>query len=243
MTKYKIPQKLEDIKLYHLELISMMNLENDKDQRLKEVAVLLDIDFEELYNLPINDLKQIIIDISWFFNLKPEDIKVNTEFEYANEKYNIQVEYSKLTGGQLIDIETFYKTYTNEWTLAKHIIALCMYKNGDETSYSKTPDEFNKRLEIANELGLDIVYGFLGFFLNKRKNLKEVSQLISIVKESNQNLDTITQTSKENMDWLTQFGNYLGIILFNLIVCLGYLHQTFILPCKSIWKKMKLKLK
>jgi hypothetical protein len=234
----KTPTTLNDIKLYHLELIELMNLQDDKDQRLKEIAILLDTDFETLYSLPLNDLNTIIKDIQWFYHLKPEDITPKYNFEYQGTKYQIQTDYGKLSGGQLIDIENFSKNFKNNWTLTKYIIAVCMYKEGDEKSYYKSQEEFNKSLEIVNELPLDIVYGFLSFFLHKKESLKTISDLTLQAKELIQNMDTYTKTSQESMDFYTVFGTFLGKILLGLMMLLGWMHMTFFLPCKSIWKRL-----
>lgn len=236
-----IPKQLSDIKLYHLELLTGLDFEDNKDRRLNEIAVICDTTLDELYNLSIKELQDVISEVEWFFLLTPEDVEMKFEFDVDGEKFELAKSYNDLTGGQFIDLNYYIENNKhNHWTVTKYMMAIC--SKSDKNNIVGSLDELNRRVKIIENLGLDIVYGYATYFIEKKKSLNNLSTVISTI--------TVQQSSQDSGHNITESGvgqgffmSIVGEIFLGLMICLGWVYQTFFLHLPIQMKQIKLKIK
>lgn len=235
-----IPKQLSDIKLYHLELLTSLDFEDNKDRRLNEIAVICDCTLDELYNLSIKELQDVINGVEWFFLLTPEDVETKFEFEVDGEKFELAKSYNDLTGGQFIDLNYYLEANKhNHWTVTKYMMAIC--SKSDKKGTVLSLDELNRRVRIVECLGLDIVYGYATYFIEKKKSLNKLTALISTITEQQSSQDSGPNIT-ESGDGQGFFMRIAGEIFLGLMISLGWVYQTFFLHLPIRMKQIKLKM-
>ena len=243
----KIPKSLKDIKLKQLEQIADIDIENEKDRRLNEIAILCNITIDELYySTNIETITNSINELKWFYDLKSEDIVDCFEFTYNGIEYELIQEMNELTFGQWMDLDYYIQTHqANYWTLTKHIIALCSSIKNEKHSYPSTSKELSKRVLIIEDLPLDIIYGYTNYFLKKKMKWNNLQDLIMYLELSsqNQNGQTTMKSITQSMDGQHMLGHFLAKMLLNLMMFLGWVYMTVYLPLVSLTQKIKLNLK
>jgi hypothetical protein len=231
----KIPKTLKDIKLKQLIEIDSIDKElPEQEYRLNEIAILCNTTFDELYNSDINKLKNIFNDINWFYKLEPELVEPVLEFKYDNINYKMISEMEQLKFGQWIDLDVYIQIHKdNYWMLTKYIIALCSSIKDKENSYPSTEVELNKRINIIEDLTLDIIFGYTSYFFNKKKRWNNLSQMYLTLSSQQQSTQNSIQTTASDMGGIYQLFNYVGIILAYLIMFLGWIYINVFLSCQS----------
>ena len=106
----KIPKELKDINLKQLELISDID-ENAtlQERRLREIAILCNMDYNELYySKDVKTVTKLIDELKWFYELSPQNIEQDIfEFNVNNINYKLIKEMNELTFGQWVDLDYY----------------------------------------------------------------------------------------------------------------------------------------
>jgi hypothetical protein len=243
----KIPKKLNEINLKQLELIADID-ENatNQERRLKEVAILCNIDYDELYySKDIKTVTNAMNELKWFYELTPNDIENDIfNFNYDGIEYELIKELNELTFGQWVDLDYYItENQNNYWTMTKHIIALCSSIKGQQHSYPSTSNELKERVSIIEKLSLDIIYGYTSYFLKKKKKLKELSQVYSILNFQNQNGQIIGNHTTKNGDGQAWYMTLLVEMFLKLMILIGWTYIHVYLPCRLKMKEVSLKIK
>jgi|688.fasta_scaffold03657_7 hypothetical protein len=243
----KIPKELKDIKLKQLELIADID-ENvtTQERRLKEIAILCNMDYDELYySKDIKTVTNAMNDLKWFYQLTTDDINQDVfEFNVNNINYKLIKEMNELSFGQWVDLDYYISdNQENYWTMTKYIMALCSSINGVDHSYPSTSNELSERVSIIENLSLDIVYGYTSYFLKKKDRLKELSQVYSMLNSQNQNGQVIGNPTIKNGDGPQWYMTLLMEMFLGLMMLIGWTYIHVYLPCQSRMKEVSLKVK
>lgn len=244
MNKIKTPKSLNELTLKMIEPLGDVYDTDVTNFRLKEIAVLVGMEYNDVYKLPLETANDLLKKLEWFYKLDPKDIQPVYEFEHNGIQYTLMKEINELVMGQWVDLDAYMNNIKNHWTLTKHIIALCSQIKGVEHSYPNNGKELEKRLKVIEELPLNIVFGYTGFFLTKRLQWKELSHQYLILNSLNQNMDINTQTITKNggglKSWLV---NCAMEIFLNMMVCVGWVYMNVLPFFQLQMKKLKSKLK
>jgi hypothetical protein len=243
----KIPKKLNDINLKQLELIADID-ENTtlQERRLREIAILCNIDYNELYySKDVKTVTKLIDELKWFYELTPQNIQQDIfEFKHDNVEYKLIKELNELTFGQWVDLD-YYITdnQNNHWSMTKYIMALCSSIKGVDHSYPSTAKDLTERVSIIENLSLDIVYGYTSYFLKKKDRLKELSQVYSILNSQNQNGEVIGNLTMKNGDGQVWYMTWLMEMFLGLMILTGWIYIHVYLPCQLKMKEVLLRVK
>jgi hypothetical protein len=243
----KIPKELKDINLKQLESIANIDETTSlQERRLREIAILCNMDYNELYySKDIKTVTKLIDDLKWFYQLTPQDINQDVfEFNVNNINYKLCQEMNELTFGQWVDLDYYIsENQNNYWTMTKYIMALCSSINGVDHSYPSTSNDLSERVSIIENLSLDIVYGYTSYFLKKKDRLKELSQVYSILNSQNQNGQVIGNPTIKNGDGQVWYMTWLMAMFLGLMMSIGWIYIHVYLPCQSRMKEVSLKVK
>jgi hypothetical protein len=243
----KIPKELKDIKLKQLESIANIDETTSlQERRLREIAILCNMDYNELYySKDIKTVTKLIDDLKWFYQLTIDDINQDVfEFNVNNINYKLCQEMNELTFGQWVDLDFYIsENQNNYWTMTKYIMALCSSINGVDHSYPSTANDLSERVSIIENLSLDIVYGYTSYFLKKKDRLKELSQVYSMLNSQNQNGQVIGNPTIKNGDGQAWYMTWLMAMFLGLMMSIGWIYIHVYLPCQSRMKEASLKVK
>ena len=243
----KIPKELKDINLKQLE--SITNIDENaslQERRLKEIAILCNMDYNELYySKDVKTVTKLIDDLKWFYQLTTDDIKQDVfEFNVNNINYKLCQEMNELTFGQWVDLDFYIQeNQNNYWTMTKYIMALCSSIKGVEHSYPSTANDLSERVSIIENLSLDIVYGYTSYFLKKKDKLKELFHLYSMLNSQNQNGQVIGNHTIKNGDGQAWYMTWLMEMFLGLMMLIGWTYIHVYLPCQLKMKEVSLKVK
>lgn len=243
----KVPKKLNEINLKQLELIADID-ENAtlQERRLREIAILCNIDYNELYySKDVKTVTKLIDELKWFYELSPQNIEQDIfEFKYDNVEYNLVKEMNELTFGQWVDLDYYISdNQNNHWTMTKYIMALCTSIKGVEHSYPSTAKDLSERVSIIENLTVDIVFGYTSYFLKKKDRLKELSQVYSILSSQNQNGEVIGNPTMKNGDGQAWYMTWLMEMFLGLMMLIGWTYIHVYLPCQLKMKEVLLRVK
>jgi hypothetical protein len=243
----KIPKELKDINLKQLESIANIDETTSlQERRLREIAILCNMDYNELYySKDIKTVTKLIDDLKWFYQITTDDIKQDIfEFNVNNINYKLIKEMNELTFGQWVDLDYYIsENQNNYWTMTKYIMALCSSINGVDHSYPSTANDLSERVSIIENLSLDIVFGYTSYFLKKKDRLKELSQVYSMLNSQNQNGQVIGNPTIKNGDGLRWPMTWLMAMFLGLMMSIGWIYLHVYLPCQSRMKEVSLKVK
>jgi hypothetical protein len=243
----KIPKELKDINLKQLESISNIDETTSlQERRLREIAILCNMDYNELYySKDVKSITKLIDDLKWFYQLTINDIKQDVfEFNVNNINYKLCQEMNELTFGQWVDLDYYIsENQNNYWTMTKYIMALCSSINGIDHSYPSTANDLSERVSIIENLSLDIVFGYTSYFLKKKTKLKELSQVYSMLNSQNQNGQVIGNPTIKNGDGQAWYMTWLMAMFLGLMMSIGWIYIHVYLPCQSRMKEVSLKVK
>ena len=243
----KIPKELKDINLKQLESITNIDETTSlQERRLREIAILCNMDYNELYySKDIKTVTKLIDDLKWFYQITTDDIKQDIfEFNVNNINYKLIKEMNELTFGQWVDLDYYIsENQNNYWTMTKYIMALCSSINGVDHSYPSTANDLSERVSIIENLSLDIVFGYTSYFLKKKDRLKELSQVYSMLNSQNQNGQVIGNPTIKNGDGLRWPMTWLMAMFLGLMMSIGWIYLHVYLPCQSRMKEVSLKVK
>jgi hypothetical protein len=243
----KIPKKLNDINLKQLE--SIANIDENvtlQERRLKEIAILCNIDYNDLYySKDVKSVTNAMNELKWFYELTPQDINQDVfEFTHDNINYKLIKELNELSFGQWVDLDYYIsQNQENYWTMTKYIMALCSSINEVDHSYPSTSNDLSERVFIIENLPLDIVYGYTSYFLKKKDRLKELSQVYSMLNSQNQNGQDIGNPTMKNGDGQAWYMTLLMAMFLGLMMLIGWIYIHVYLPCQSRMKEVSLKVK
>lgn len=243
----KIPKELKEINLKQLE--SIANIDENatlQERRLREIAILCNMDYNELYySKDVKSVTKLIDDLKWFYQLTTDDINQDVfEFNVNNINYKLCKEMNELSFGQWVDLDYYIsENQNNYWTMTKYIMALCSSINGVDHSYPSTANDLSERVSIIENLSLDIVYGYTSYFLKKKDRLKELSQVYSMLNSQNQNGQVIGNHTIKNGDGLRWPMTWLMAMFLGLMMSIGWIYIHVYLPCQSRMKEVSLKVK
>jgi hypothetical protein len=243
----KVPKELKEINLKQLELISDID-ENAtlQERRLKEIAILCNMDYNELYySKDVKTVTKLIDELKWFYELSPQNIEQDVfEFNVNNINYKLIKEMNELTFGQWVDLDYYItENQNNHWTMTKYIMALCSSIKGVDHSYPSTSIELSERVSIIENLTVDIVFGYTSYFLKKKDRLKELSQVYSILSSQNQNGQDIGNPTIKNGDGQAWYMTLLMEMFLGLVMSIGWTYIHVYLPCQLKMKEVSLKVK
>lgn len=243
----KVPKELKEINLKQLELIADID-ENTtlQERRLKEIAILCNMDYNELYySKDVKTVTKLIDELKWFYELSPQNIEQDIfEFNVNNINYKLIKEMNELTFGQWVDLDYYItENQNNHWTMTKYIMALCSSIKGVDHSYPSTSIELSERVSIIENLTVDIVFGYTSYFLKKKDRLKELSQVYSILSSQNQNGQDIGNPTIKNGDGQAWYMTLLMEMFLGLVMSIGWTYIHVYLPCQLKMKEVSLKVK
>lgn len=242
-----VPKSLKDIKLKQLEMIA--DIDDDcqlSERRLKEFAILCNIDYNELYySRDLKEVTKLINDLKWFYEIKLLDIEQNVfEFKYEDVEYVLMKEMNELTFGQFVDLDYYIvENQDNHWRLTKYIMALCSSIKGKEHSYPTNQKELQERLSIIENLSLDIVYGYTSYYLKKKVIVKELSHLYSTLSSQQVNMESSGKSTTKNGAGQRWYMTLLQAILLTFFLLIGWTYIHVYLPCRLKMSEVLLKLK
>ena len=243
----KVPKSLTEIKLTQLEAIANIG-ENvtEQERRLKEIAILCNVDYNDLYyQSDINTVSKVIADLKWFYDLKLTDLKQDvTEFIVDGVQYQLIKDMNELKFGQWVDLDYYIaENQDNYWTMTKYIMALCSSIKGKEHSYPSTQSELAERVSIIENLSLDIVYGYTSMYLKKKENLRELLEVYSILSSQNQSGENTGNLTTKNGDGQPWYMTWLMVMFLGSMMSIGWTYTHVYLPCRSKMRDLSLKLK
>jgi hypothetical protein len=152
-----------------LEIQAILKLESDVlDREMKILAVVYNKTFDEIQAMPITKLKSAVIATAPLLT----DFKTSfpKTFRIDGIKYQIETNFSKVTGGQYVDI----KTLDSDGGLSQiHILCAIMCRPVKEKSYDG--EKVPARAELFYEkLDINIAHPLMVFFFHQYKLLNEI---------------------------------------------------------------------
>ncbi len=154
-----------DITVGQYQEIMLVESENEIRRFIEQVAIVLDMDPEDIRNLPIAEYQTLRKNMN-FLKEDPEHTVVN-KFEIDGVKYGLEPDLSLITAGVFIDAEQFQQ----EPTVNLHNTLALIYRpiikeEGDK--YEIEPHKargFEARAQLFKEkLTIDVVLGTVLFF-------------------------------------------------------------------------------
>lgn len=188
----KLPKSWHNVKLHQFKELRQL----DKNLgyfsfQLDTLAILADIDSEELEDLTIDELNELFQSVKWVLHEPKKGCKSKLTIE--NEDY-IFKPFTKLTLFEFIDLEYFL---TNDYL--KHIshIASVFYRRIDKDKWNNIefePYVFSpfERYELFDDVFITDVYGILTDYLKYRENfMRKYENLFNDNEDEDEETDDI----------------------------------------------------
>lgn len=173
-------------------MTELLNQEmEDIDLNMNLVAVINDLDVEEVYNMDINTIKEYLEGLSFIQN-KYEAKTPESHYKIGDREYEVFFNVNKMTAAQYIDFQSFYKEY-DKYTA--NLAACFLLPKGKK--YAQDYDPMEEAEYFKDHLTIDIFSDIMFFFV-KLLNLSTMDTLHSSEKEMKKKLKK-TKNKKERM--------------------------------------------
>ena len=159
---YKIPTSWNDIyldKFLELRDLSMMKDKlSEIDYNLKYTSVFTDISVDELYSLPIDNLKELMGEA---FNIMNSQIPILTDLSIKLDgvNYDLDSNTKNLTYGQFVDLELLLKDGNDVWEVAHKVTATFLRKS-NTNRYKKLMCKIRHKINKDMDDGSIVKYDY-----------------------------------------------------------------------------------
>jgi len=169
----KLPNSWHEVKLYQFkELRALNNSEGYFNIQLETLAILADIDTDEIEELTLEEISALFKSVKWVLNEPKKGLF--KELSIDGQTYHLQP-FKKLTLDEFIDLEYFLQ---NDYlTHIEHIISVFWrridsdkWQNVTFEPYIFSPFE---RQDLFEDVEITKVYGIIPEYLKYRDNLLE----------------------------------------------------------------------
>lgn len=143
--------------------IQIYNLKDEQDPidaYLKTIAIILDISYGELLNLPLTEFEQIKIDLE-FINQQPSQNKLKETIEIDGITYHQFTDFKNVSLGMFVDLESYIgeENFINNL----HKIASRLYRKENTITYNvsecnRTADIFFEKMDIETCLSVILFF-------------------------------------------------------------------------------------
>ena len=151
----------------YIEIRDIMSDEtlSDYEKEVKTIAVICDVDEDEIWNLSINEFRDLQVGKLWIGDFKIDTSKHFRKIKLNDTEYEVDIDLQNMTVAQYIDFQTFW-AQRDDITKIGNLLAVfvipkgCKYNEGYDIK--KTIDDIMDYMDImtANE----IVFFFLSSY-------------------------------------------------------------------------------
>jgi hypothetical protein len=164
---FTVPTEWADITVNQLQGLSKLNPDNmtSIEYMGKSVSVLIGVDYDDLMLMDPNDFMNLAEEIK-FINteIKPEP---KDSIEIDGETYWLKKDYSKLTMGEVISVETIMNDSNQELSAAMDkMLCIFLRKKDENGKLENFKNEFMDRAEMFGNINVVDVYDLMINFSN-----------------------------------------------------------------------------
>jgi hypothetical protein len=169
--EYNIPENWADLTVKQFMDLYRQSIE-DKDDLQRSVYIastILGIDEDIIYMFDTDSFNEIISSLEFIskteITAQPKDFVV-----INNEEYYLKKDYSKLTVGEIISIDTIISQShnNNPYTQMDKLLCIFLRKKKDNGKLEQFKPEFMNRAKLFETLSIEDVYNVVGFFSSGR---------------------------------------------------------------------------
>lgn len=163
--EYNIPDNWSEVTVSTLQKLGQYQLDDmtEIEQSVKTISTLLGIDEDDVMMIPIDEFHKISDEVS-FLN---SDIESNPkdEIELNGETYYVKKDYSKLTTGEVVSIDTIMKKYDqNLMPAMAELLCIFLRKKKPNGKLEGFKNSFMDRAELFGDINVAEVYDlFINF--------------------------------------------------------------------------------
>lgn len=179
--------------------ISTRELDSDLEKDIAVLAVLCDCSEDDIYNMPLNELKSLLSEINWIkgYNYTPAN-KLPNKLKIDGIEYTINPDINKFTVAQYMDFQNFWDK-RNEYM--GNLLAVFIIPKGHKYNEGYDVMELADRLEEVFSLDdwNNVCFFFLKIWWNSIKH-----SLISSDLELKKMLKTKNQKNRKMIEDLRE---------------------------------------
>lgn len=144
--------------------INSATYENNIDREINLFALITGKQIEEIEQMPITDLRKELTKLS-FMNKLP-DKRIPKRFIHGGKVWDVNLDMTKLTGGQVIDIMNFYgQAGSDVFSSANKFLSIvCIPRKSFFRVGKYTGKDFEKNSKLMLDLTMDKAYPIMLFF-------------------------------------------------------------------------------
>ena len=143
------------------------NFNNELEANLELLAVLCDVDIQEVENLPLTEFSRLLKQTD--FIVKMPKVEIKDKYVINGKKYNVCLSVNKMTTAQYIDYQTFGKDIDGN---LKNLVSVFLIPEGNkygEYDLEEVIDELYNNMPIAD------AYSVCFFFTLQLQSLTKVT--------------------------------------------------------------------
>lgn len=140
---------------------------NPEATSMRMIEIFTNRSKEEVRQLSIEELDKILLSINEQLSIKPS---LQIRFEYEGEQYGLIPNFSRITTGELIDLDTLLADKDFEG-----ITSILYRKITSENKLGYTVEPYEGKIRQFKELPYETVLGVLDFFTRSFQTLKKHS--------------------------------------------------------------------
>ena len=139
----------------------------DIEKQISTLALLCDIDEEEIWNMDVTDVNQMRAQLMFINELKPSGKKID-KISINGVKYNINYNINKMNYAQYVDFNTYYTESKDNEKLSELLSTILI--PSDAKRYGDGYDVADVINDIENNLSVQDAVDILFFFLQVCQN-------------------------------------------------------------------------
>lgn len=164
---YNLPESWDEVTVKQFsKLYKTRNSSNNELMSVvKLIGAMTDIPEGLLLEMDINDFKTLSTKLKF---INEEVNKTDIDYiELEGDRYYLYQDFSKLTTGEVITIETIMESVQFDiYNVMGELLCLFLRKKDENGRYEKFSTEFFNRKEMFLEVPVSHIYHVFGFFLN-----------------------------------------------------------------------------
>ena len=172
----------------------------DIDQQIKLLSIITDIPEDELFNMKLSKYEQQLSALDFLTNKPVPKSNIPNKILINGKKYRILKDVSKMTAGQYIDIQTYYKENLGYEYILSTILIPEGYKKYSE-GYD-IQEVINDILDIDIQTAIDVCFFFQKKLMNSiRTTLIYLDWIIKRIKipQKKEQLQEIQKMLKDRL--------------------------------------------
>jgi hypothetical protein len=157
----------DDISLKQFQELNQIETEDEIENIIQKISIVYDLDPSEVEKIPLVELMEMANNLSFLME-EPTTVNDYKRFKLMGIEYGLEPEFSKLTTGQFIDFEEYFKDgMLKNLHYLTGILFRPVTKSGEKYEIENYDgDTLEERSKLFLDLPITQIYSSLLFFSN-----------------------------------------------------------------------------